>query len=240
MFPRPPFSFMSHYLIVLLSTCLFSRPTIAANSTCYYPSGLENKGSPCDSDSEISSCCGPGFVCLSNGLCLPGPELKQEYRYEFYRSGCTDASWNSTQCPQYCIGFGFNLNRGEGIQTCGNDQYCCNQNYDCCSRLEDIFILPAANVVTTIPYGTAASTRSTTDPPLSSASSPSIERSQQPSQPNDSSNAVSIGVGVGIWSRNLSSLSSSLYLFSFGEGAIATRRKGLGYRYHHPSTKMVH
>lgn len=81
--------------------CLWSTAA-ATNSTCYYPNGKENNGGACNPNAEVSACCGPTFVCLSNGLCKPGPDSKKTYAYNFYRSGCTDATFNSTSCPQFC------------------------------------------------------------------------------------------------------------------------------------------
>lgn len=78
--------------------------TAAANSTCYYPNGVKNNGGACNANAEVSVCCGPTFVCLGNGLCQVGPDALRTYGYEFYRSGCTDASFNSPLCPQICTG----------------------------------------------------------------------------------------------------------------------------------------
>jgi hypothetical protein len=74
-----------------------------ATSTCYYPNGVASHGGACGSNSEGSACCGPSFVCLSNGLCAVGPESRRSYAYEYYRSSCTDPYWKSASCPQFCI-----------------------------------------------------------------------------------------------------------------------------------------
>ncbi|KAF2115078.1 hypothetical protein BDV96DRAFT_600213 [Lophiotrema nucula] len=183
---------------VLFSAFTFYAVAFAAsNSTCYYPAGLENRGIPCNPDAEVSSCCGPGFVCLSNGLCTPGKDDKKTYRYKYYRSGCTDPTWNSTDCPQYCLDVlttneaSDSLDAGEGIQSCGSNSYCCNKNYDCCSNSTNVFTLGTANIVRTIPYFSSTSTSSSS--PSSSASIPPA-----PSHSGNKSNGVAIGVGVGV------------------------------------------
>lgn len=208
----PPF--MSPFVVSLFSAFTFTTATLAAsNSSCYYPSGLETRGSACNPNAAISSCCGPGFVCLSNGLCEPGPENKKSYKYEYYRSSCTDSSWNSTSCPQYCVGrtsnchplywlyitdnatANNNLDAGEGLQSCGSNTYCCNKNYDCCANSTEVFKLDAANIVTTIPYLTQSSTAA----PSSTSTPPSASPSSSASPSHDSSsNTVAIGVGVGV------------------------------------------
>ena len=66
--------------------------------TCYYPSGTSSSpDTPCHSDDRASACCAQTDTCLSNGLCLAqgGPEL-------ITRGSCTDESWQSPECPQYC------------------------------------------------------------------------------------------------------------------------------------------
>lgn len=88
-------------LAVAAALCSWSA-VAATNSTCYFPDGKESNGGVCNPNAEVSACCGPTFICLSNGLCKPGPDSKKTYAYNFYRSACTDASFNSTSCPQFC------------------------------------------------------------------------------------------------------------------------------------------
>lgn len=70
---------------------------------CFFPDGIQSSGGPCFPDQAVSPCCGPGFVCLSNGLCQPGPDTRKSYQYTVYRSSCTDRTWNSTDCPRVCL-----------------------------------------------------------------------------------------------------------------------------------------
>ena len=94
----------THFLYLFLALYLLADISIASNTTCYYPDGLESKGSPCNPTANVSTCCGPGFVCLGNGLCTPGPNDRKTYDYKFYRSSCTDSTWKSSACPNFCLG----------------------------------------------------------------------------------------------------------------------------------------
>lgn len=94
----------AHFLCLFLALCLFADISIASNTTCYFPDGLESRGSPCNPTADVSACCGPGFVCLGNGLCTPGPNDRKTYDYKFYRSSCTDSTWKSSACPNFCLG----------------------------------------------------------------------------------------------------------------------------------------
>jgi hypothetical protein len=75
----------------LLQTCLGKK--------CYYPGGEEATGDyPCDSDAEHSACCAGGTLgkaCLANKLCW-SPGMR------FARGSCTDPSFKSPACPDYC------------------------------------------------------------------------------------------------------------------------------------------
>ena len=94
----------THFLYLFLALYLFADISIASNTTCYFPGGLESKGSPCNPTANVSTCCGPGFVCLGNRLCAPGPNNRKTYHYKFYRSSCTDSTWKSSACPNFCLG----------------------------------------------------------------------------------------------------------------------------------------
>ena len=81
---------------VLLFTLLADLP-LAASTPCFTPQGykLLHYG-VCDPRSPISLCCITGDTCLSNGLCA-GPFD------ELYRGGCSDKSYLSTRCPNFCV-----------------------------------------------------------------------------------------------------------------------------------------
>ena len=69
--------------------------------TCYFPDGSKSPNDrPCHSssiDDRPSACCDPVDLCLNNGLCLAqwGGEV-------ISRGSCTDRSWQSPECSQYC------------------------------------------------------------------------------------------------------------------------------------------
>ena len=69
--------------------------------TCYSPDGsVMARDTPCHSPSigdGASACCDHGDVCLDNNLCLAqgGGEL-------ISRGSCTDHTWQSPECSQYC------------------------------------------------------------------------------------------------------------------------------------------
>ena len=61
---------------------------------CYYPDGtLATLDSPCFPDADVSFCCGNGTACLADQLC---------YNDGYIRGSCTDKTWNSPECPQFC------------------------------------------------------------------------------------------------------------------------------------------
>lgn len=75
---------------------------MANASTCYFPDGTVSAHDfPCHSSSigdGASACCGDTAMCLSNNLCLnqDGAEL-------ISRGSCTDETWQSSECGQYCL-----------------------------------------------------------------------------------------------------------------------------------------
>lgn len=75
---------------------------------CFWPNGnpakdgfrnnLEPIPCPAGGDKDFAACCYPGDYCLSNGLCF------EKVGLTMYRAGCTDKSFLSPLCGQYCIG----------------------------------------------------------------------------------------------------------------------------------------
>ncbi|KAF3049679.1 hypothetical protein E8E11_009846 [Didymella keratinophila] len=165
--------------------CLWSA-VAATNSTCYFPNGKKSNGGACNANAEVSACCGPTFICLSNGLCKPGPDTKKTYAYNFYRNACTDASFNSTSCPQFCTDAPYHTDRGQGVKSCGNDTYCCGASGDCCTDTSNVFKLDAAEVVKTISASSAFITNAAND------------TSSEDLLSGNNNHALAIGLGVGI------------------------------------------
>ena len=93
-----------HYFVmnfVLLFVFIRGIANIFVPSTpqCYSPDGtVQDSDSPCNVSLEESACCNDADICLDNGLCLPQALQSNS----FYRGSCTDQSWQSGECPQYC------------------------------------------------------------------------------------------------------------------------------------------
>lgn len=80
-------------LRVLAVASLLLRAVSA--QTCYYPDGLTPSDDiPCNSNAAASSCCPTGSFCMDNGLCFGGGVVS--------RASCSDQSWASAECAQYC------------------------------------------------------------------------------------------------------------------------------------------
>ncbi|KAL2847141.1 hypothetical protein BJY01DRAFT_246915 [Aspergillus pseudoustus] len=89
---------------LLLFLFLFLFPTTSLARECYLMSGKPapsdytpcNASLPESSSSTHSPCCASdSSVCLSSGLCLSSNGL-------IYENGCTDATWESPDCPHVC------------------------------------------------------------------------------------------------------------------------------------------
>ena len=76
----------SHILQLVLTFSFLAT----AQKLCYFPNGdIDYDSTPCAPNNATSSCCGPypGFICLSNGLCLSALEGITK------RLSCTDQNW---------------------------------------------------------------------------------------------------------------------------------------------------
>jgi hypothetical protein len=72
---------------------------VDATMPCFYPNGIEATGdSPCNTDTEVSFCCGSSTnsFCYNNLLCQDGEG-------RVVRGSCTDDTWTDPACPQYCL-----------------------------------------------------------------------------------------------------------------------------------------
>ncbi|KAF2489645.1 hypothetical protein BU16DRAFT_622289 [Lophium mytilinum] len=97
-----------HQILLSAFHTLFTTASpVDPDLPCYLPSGrLSPNTKPCLSTSGDghSHCCDPAInACLDNGLC---------YVYtsgDTARESCTDSTWISTACPQYCREMGREL-----------------------------------------------------------------------------------------------------------------------------------
>ena len=66
---------------------------------CYQPDGTLAWGDyACDLSNSDSTCCGGSMICLNNQMCW------SESEGAYYRGSCTDKTWKSSNCPQFCTG----------------------------------------------------------------------------------------------------------------------------------------
>lgn len=134
------------------------------SKSCYYPDGIQaTDNTPCSQNASVGICCGPGFTCLSNGLCQQGQYL--------FRGTCTDSTWRNDDCPSYCksgrsirnlswwISFrsgGTNNHLGQQldnwVSSCpslGSGYFCCGSDNLCCKNSTLIFDLGPGTVLST-------------------------------------------------------------------------------------------
>ncbi|KAF2724067.1 hypothetical protein K431DRAFT_344202 [Polychaeton citri CBS 116435] len=119
-------------------------------SLCYYPNGTEASGFiPIDGDAEVSACCSPYDLFTNIGLCKSPFDGGNNW---YWRNTCTDRSWNSSSCPQYCVDTDFDpryANSDWPLIACSETAFCCAYNAEdvestdeaCCtdeSRVLDI------------------------------------------------------------------------------------------------------
>jgi hypothetical protein len=108
---------------------LASLPFIIA--TCYYPNGdVTPADVACSDTTEESACCGQGYACLSNGLCERNNDtLDANSESSYVRGSCTDPTFRSSYCPNYCVDPNLdNISGGGGVAKCPDttlDEYYC-------------------------------------------------------------------------------------------------------------------
>jgi len=139
--------------------CLFLAWHISkVSSICYYPDGTAtNSDQPCLSGSEPSWCCGHGFICLDNKMCMATPQqLEADHGLAPYvRGSCTDKTWRDGNCPNFCVNGDAPVNDllsgGMGMMKCqGTDEqvfYCVDGNMetvDCAAQKNVAVIVSGA------------------------------------------------------------------------------------------------
>ncbi|KAI9869303.1 MAG: hypothetical protein M1813_000092 [Trichoglossum hirsutum] len=186
----------------------------ASAQTCYGVGGSIALGAtPCNpSSSTHSACCHNVDYCLTNGLCFDsgGDNLLS-------RQSCTDQSWNSQACPQYCMG---DLGDYAALLPCYNTWgdtphpwYCCGISSDalaCCNNgssfpvpvakiiLRTFSSLTAVGIIVNPTASTSASSASTS----AYSSITTLPSSATPTPPTSSSKPttgfLNLGLGLGI------------------------------------------
>ncbi|KAK3068754.1 hypothetical protein LTR53_013417 [Teratosphaeriaceae sp. CCFEE 6253] len=118
-------------LIAALAPLLLLRAR-AQDAPCYWPdhSPALNQ-TPCHALAAVSWCCFATDACLSNGLCL---QQSAVWTNRVGRGACTDSTWSSAACPQYCADV-----TPDGSTTVflaydtPSGAFCCGENYDAVS-----------------------------------------------------------------------------------------------------------
>jgi hypothetical protein len=129
---------------VIIIACLLSQVQKALSKICYESTGLESKQYfDCDPGAQVSSCCRPGDICYSNGLCTPGPTEDQGVT-PFYWHGCSDPTFKDPSCFSACfpgrsiqllaftgvlwVLINVEIVAGDGVVVCpqaGPNEFCC-------------------------------------------------------------------------------------------------------------------
>ncbi|KXS98573.1 hypothetical protein AC578_4285 [Pseudocercospora eumusae] len=173
---------------ILLGLHFILHPALAQN--CYYPNGdVSTTDAACSSGD--SACCPNNWECLSNGLCY---DPTNKY---FNRNTCTDQTWESSDCPQYCTAN--NTAAGnEALKQCDDGSWCCNGDrvhMDCCNMDDaEVIDVPGWTTltkITSVPSPTSgASKTSTTSTTSSSSSSATTTTTSDGGSTTDSSSST--------------------------------------------------
>jgi hypothetical protein len=164
------------YKMILFLLCFISLLAQGSRATsCYFPDGNlttteANDWSPCDPTAQVSTCCQSTHVCLSNNLCF------DNIFNHVLRGGCTNPSFPSPDCPQYCLD-----SPGDGLadmRQCNgqNNYWSCSMDCDCNGGFT---VFPGyvadkrAGVHGVTQNGTAATSSSATESSSSAASTTS-------------------------------------------------------------------
>lgn len=132
-----------------------------ADTSCYYPDGTyKSADRPCiDNGTQESFCCGSqGVICLSDKVCYNN-QANEPFTY--VRGSCTDQSFKSSACPQFCLSSYFSCiwtsvtdkvmtiapsNEAGFMFQCGysTDSYCCSSDGSPCSCENDNITLASS------------------------------------------------------------------------------------------------
>ncbi|KAJ5825324.1 hypothetical protein N7474_002462 [Penicillium riverlandense] len=195
----------------------YALALITGATECYYPNGTPADGDvPCRGDGTASACCGPDAVCLTNGLCLA-----IEQPFGLSRGSCSDSTWQSDNCAQYC-GMDYGPAGGAALvlfNSTGSDSYyCCNSviaedNAATCSnsmtgepstpfKVNNAELVPGvaalSNLVKKSKLSHIASHAAPQTEPTKHTTNSSTEELNSNNTTCDSNKDVAIGAGVGV------------------------------------------
>lgn len=125
---------------MLKSLTFFLTAVSCATGRCYFPDGtLDTKSFVCNTtavdNGDFSACCSAGDDCYDSGTCYQG------WSGIAYRNTCTDPTWKSAACPQFCLESDM-LDAGIWIQSCDlrtKSACCLVGSAACCNDTSKIF-----------------------------------------------------------------------------------------------------
>ncbi|CZR56102.1 uncharacterized protein PAC_05990 [Phialocephala subalpina] len=201
----------------LLSMLLLLPPSLAQR-LCYFSDGTAADGySACNNNTEHSGCCRlyqtngtPVDLCTTNGLCLGRNGVWNGF---FFQSGCTDPTWQSSNCPHACPAL--DSPESNVVQPCNASSgglWCCRADGtdDCCGSAKALaigqLILPTSLSSSTSSSSSSSpiSTSTTQAIPPNSNSTLSPSTSCAPSstasgpKPQVSTATIGIGASLGV------------------------------------------
>ena len=174
-----PRNFGAQFPLLVLLSIISLLHLVASAQPCYNHDGsIVREDTACNPDLEQSFCCGPGWTCLDNGICsnhnttdLTNQAAGQQ------RASCTDQSFESDQCPQFCPG---NPGFGREVATFDNGTFCCVFGNGTCAYDPVITSLKNGVPLTTISVAETSSRVPETSTPQATSitsSKPSSKRS---------------------------------------------------------------
>ncbi|KAF9630546.1 hypothetical protein BFW01_g1108 [Lasiodiplodia theobromae] len=87
--------------LLLLDVILAAQSGDGHVPLCYYPDGtIATNDYACRLDTTESFCCTTNVSCLDNKIC----DVLSPTQYRYNRGTCTDKTWTSDACPQFCQG----------------------------------------------------------------------------------------------------------------------------------------
>ncbi|RHZ47885.1 uncharacterized protein CDV56_104015 [Aspergillus thermomutatus] len=88
-------------LFLAILWLLFPNPSL---STCYYPDGsVAPQDTPCQDSTKQATCCGQGYACLSNSICMAtGDEIKKPGLFGIAK--CPNTDLDMYYCIDYNMG----------------------------------------------------------------------------------------------------------------------------------------
>lgn len=112
---------------LLLATASLLLPLV--QTKCYFPDGISSatQDVPCHKNGN-STCCGPGYACLSNNICKwTSNVLGTRPTTDYIRGSCTDSTWSDGNCPLFCANeaIGDNQSGGIGMGKCSDTAFYC-------------------------------------------------------------------------------------------------------------------